>query len=142
MQQGKQIVAKEAKHYISQKNVEETCKICKHQTNLDGVKFFNCMKCGENFHSLCLEEHQRNLGITEKSWRCPDCVRCGNCFSQRHREQMLICKCCNTSVHYECLHNSFKNRLKAFPSDQTDLQNPLAVQQVMLPNEFICDCCI
>jgi hypothetical protein len=107
----------EAPHFVSHKNRVETCKICKYQTNQEGVKFFNCSKCGDNYHYKCLEEHQRNLGVAEKNWRCPECSRCSNCFSQKHREQLLVCKHCNTSVHYECLNPSFRNRIKHLPSE-------------------------
>lgn len=90
-------------HLLQQANSNLTCKRCNYQR--EGVGLLNCSECHDAWHVQCLdEEYQQHLGVAEKQWRCPNCIRCTNCRSMvGNKKLMLACRSCNSPYHYDCL---------------------------------------
>ena len=67
----------------------------------------------------CLEqEYQAKVGIAEKAWRCPKCIRCTHCHSMIGSDsRMLLCKCCNSPYHADCLDPAFRCQVPQYVLD-------------------------
>ena len=95
--------------YLQQQG-HKSCKKCNYKK--EGISILTCSECKDAWHVQCLEESdfQQKVGMAEKLWRCPTCIRCTNCRSMVGNKQlMLLCKCCNSPFHYDCLDQVTKN---------------------------------
>ena len=81
--------------------MEKPCAKC---SKKDSSQMITCSDCSKVWHHSCVDTTRP--GISEKLWRCPSCVRCSYCRSMVG--QLLICRCCNSPYHVECLDPSFK----------------------------------
>jgi hypothetical protein len=92
----------------------DRCVLCNYQAQ--GIDHLRCSCCNKVFHEQCCllqpkRLHQLYLGFRETNWRCPDCIRCVNCLclgGKSQSQQLLVCKCCNTAYHFDCLDPTVK----------------------------------
>lgn len=92
----------DAKQSLSQSELEiKRCKTCNYV--LDKLEYIECCKCGDFYHKQCLSQEILKIGLRDKRWRCPNCIRCCACLSTQNKEKLHICKTCNTGYHLKCL---------------------------------------
>lgn len=139
-------------HLLQAVTANKPCIKCKFHT--EGVAILTCSECKDSWHVQCLEkEYQSKVGMVEKAWRCPSCIRCTHCHSMIGSEsRMLLCKCCNSPYHADCLDPSFRCQVpqyilefeakwakeqKVSKEDQTETS-----VSSLLQVEFKCQTCI
>ena len=72
-----------------------------------------CFNCNTTYTNLTVPESMK--GCSAKNWLCKKCIRCTNCHSQMgNQRMMLICQCCNSPFHIECLHPSYKKQIHQY----------------------------
>ena len=101
----------------------DRCVPCNYQAQ--GYDHLRCSCCNKVYHEECVKNdkklHQLYLGTRELEWRCHECIRCVNCLSlsgKSYSQQLLICKCCNSAYHFDCLDPNVK---MSMPSVQGEI---------------------
>ena len=85
------------------------CKQCDYV--LDKLEYRECGKCADFYHLQCLSGETSKVGLRDKRWRCPNCVRCCVCLSNKDKKSLMTCSVCNTSFHTKCMEPEVFNQL-------------------------------
>jgi hypothetical protein len=103
-------VSHEIAHFDCARDV---CLVCGSGGASEVSKLIFCCDCGEGYHSYCVfpanAESGRIERIIDGEWRCMNCSRCDECFSdwtqgsESRADEYIYCDHCDKAFHLSCI---------------------------------------
>jgi hypothetical protein len=103
-------VSHEIAHFDCARDV---CLVCGSGGASEASKLIFCCDCGEAYHSYCVfpanNESGRIERVIDREWRCMNCSRCDECFSdcaqgsESRADEYIYCDSCDKAFHLSCI---------------------------------------